>query len=132
MDNKENTFRYTYSSKEYDEVAAIRKKYLPQEENKLDRLRRLHRSATKKAQVWALSLGVVGSLILGAGMSLCMSELGSALGLTEQIAVLIGTAAGLVGILLVALAYPAYNGVLKKQRQKIAPEILRLTEELMK
>ena len=129
MDNREETFRYTYSAKEQSEVEAIRKKYLPPEENKMEQLRKLDRSATGKAQAWAIALGIIGTLILGTGMSLCMTELSGFLGGT---AMFIGIPVGLVGIVLVALAYPVYNKILKKERQRIAPEVLRLTEELMK
>ena len=129
MENKEETFRYTYSAKEQSEVEAIRKKYLPSEENKMEQLRKLDRSATGKAQAWAIALGVIGTLILGTGMSLCMTELSGFLGGT---AMFIGIPVGLVGIVLVALAYPIYNRILKKEHQRIAPEVLRLTEELMK
>lgn len=129
MENREETFRYTYSAKEQSEVEAIRKKYLPPEENKMEQLRKLDRSATGKAQAWAIALGVIGTLILGTGMSLCMTELSGFLGGT---AMFIGIPVGLVGIVLVALAYPVYNKILKKERQRIAPEVLRLTEELMK
>lgn len=132
MDNAENAFQYTYSAKEQSEVESIRKKYLPQEESKMDRLRRLDRSASQKAQVWALSLGIIGSLILGAGMSLTMTNLGEMLGSHRNLAMLIGIVIGIVGMVLVALAYPVYNRVLKKERERIAPEILRLTDELMK
>ena len=129
MENREETFRYTYSAKEQSEVEAIRKKYLPPEENKMEQLRKLDRSATGKAQAWAIALGVIGTLILGTGMSLCMTELSGFLGGT---AMFIGIPVGLVGIVLVALAYPVYNKILKKERQRIAPEVLRLTEELLK
>ena len=129
MENREETFRYTYSAKEQSEVEAIRKKYLPPEENKMEQLRKLDRSATGKAQAWAIALGIIGTLILGTGMSLCMTELSGFLGGT---AMFVGIPVGLVGIVLVALAYPVYNKILKKERQRIAPEVLRLTEELMK
>lgn len=132
MDNKEATFRYTYSAKEQAEVEAIRRKYLPPEENKLEQLRRLDNSAHQKAQAWAITLGILGTLILGAGMSLFMSELGIQLGLEAGTAMLVGILWGIAGLVLVALAYPVYNQILKKERQRIAPEILRLTEELMK
>lgn len=127
MDNKQ-TFQYTYSAQQQQEIEHIRKKYLPPEEDKMERLRKLHRSASQKAQSWALTLGILGALILGTGMSLCMTELGTALG---ALAMVIGIAVGLIGLVLVALAYPVYNQVLKKERQRIAPEILRLTEELL-
>ena len=132
MDNTENTFQYTYSAREQSEVEQIRKKYLPQEEDKLTLLRRLDRSATQKSQAWAIVLGTVGTLILGTGMSLAMTDLGEILGASREIAMLIGAAIGIIGMILIALAYPVYNRILKKERQRIAPEILRLTDQLMK
>lgn len=128
MDNKEDTFQYTYSAKEQAEVEKIRKKYLSPEENKMEQLRRLDNSATQKAQAWAIALGTIGALILGTGMSLFMTELGALLG---DFAMVIGIVVGVLGLVLVALAYPVYNRVLEKERQRIAPQILRLTEELM-
>ena len=128
MDNKES-FHYTYSAAQQQEVEHIRKKYLPREEDKMEQLRRLHNSASQKAQAWAIAVGVIGALILGTGMSLTMTEIGAALG---SVAMIVGIAVGLAGIVLVAMAYPIYNRVLKKQRERIAPEILRLTDELMK
>ncbi len=128
MDNKES-FRFTYSAARQQEVERIRNKYLPKEEDKLEQLRRLHRSAGKKAQTRSIVLGVLGALILGTGMSLFMTELGADLG---NFAMIIGIPMGILGIVLVALAYPVYDRVLKKERERIAPEILRLTDELLK
>ena len=88
-----------------------------------------HLDPTGKAQAASLAVGIIGALILGTGMSLCMTELAGFLGGT---AMFIGIPVGLAGLVLVALAYPLYNRVLKKQRQKIAPQILALTDELMK
>lgn len=130
MDNKE-TFQYTYAAKEQAEVESIRKKYLPQEESKLEQLRRLDRSASQKAQTCALSLGIVGALILGTGMSLAMTDLAKHLGMAENFAMLVGVLVGVIGLVLVALAYPVYNRVLKRERQRIAPQILQLTEDLL-
>ena len=131
MDNQE-TFRYTYSAKEQTELEKIRKKYLPPEENKLEQLRKLDRSASRKAEAGAIALGVVGTLLLGAGMSLFMSELGVLLGFSQILALVVGVIAGLAGLVMVAMAYPMYNRILRKERQRIAPEVLRLTDELMK
>ena len=128
MENKEG-FSFTYSAEQQKEIEAIRKKYLPREESKMEQLRRLHAIPTQKAQACAIVLGVIGTLILGTGMSLAMTDIGSALG---SLSMVIGIVIGIVGMVLVALAYPLYNRVLKKQREKIAPEILRLTDELMK
>ena len=124
-----NAFEYTYSPQRQQEVEEIRRQYLPKEEDKLAELRKLHAIPTQKAQAAALAVGVIGALILGTGMSLCMTDIGAALG---RLAMIVGIAVGLVGMVLAALAYPVYNRVLKKQRQKIAPEILHLSEELLK
>ena len=128
MENKEE-FSFTYSAQQQKEVEAIRKKYLPREEDKMEQLRKLHAVPTQKAQAASLAVGVVGALIMGTGMSLAMTEIGAALG---SLAMVIGILVGIVGMVLVALAYPLYNRVLKKQREKIAPEILRLSDELLK
>jgi hypothetical protein len=128
MENKDR-FSFTYSAQQQKEVEAIRKKYLPQETDKMDQLRKLHAIPTKKARVASLTVGIIGALIMGTGMSLAMTEIGAALG---GLAMILGIAVGLVGMVLVALAYPLYNRVLKKQREKIAPEILRLSDELLK
>ena len=131
MDNNEG-FNYTYSAKEQEEIKAIRKKYAASEEteDKMTQLRRLDSSVYSKASTAALAVGIVGALIMGIGMSLVMTDIGAVLG--TVLAMIIGISIGVVGIVLVCLAYPIYNRTLKKEREKIAPEILRLTDELMK
>ena len=124
-----NAFEYTYSPQRQQEVEEIRRQYLPKEEDKLAELRKLHAIPTQKAQAAALAVGVIGALILGTGMSLCMTDIGAALG---RLAMIVGIAVGLVGMVLAVRAYPVYNRVLKKQRAKVAPEILHLSEELLK
>ncbi|MBE6901315.1 MAG: hypothetical protein E7478_02465 [Ruminococcaceae bacterium] len=133
MENK-GTFNYTYSAKEQEEIKNIRKKYEAPEktEDKMEQLRRLDAAVTKKATVVSLVLGVIGALILGTGMSLAMTEIGELLGLQGATAMLVGILVGIVGIALVCVAYPVYNRIIKKEREKIAPEIIRLTDELMK
>ena len=128
MENNEN-FSFTYSAEQQKEVEAIRKKYIPKEEDKMEQLRRLHAIPTHKAQAASLVVGIIGALIMGTGMSLAMTNIGAAFG---SLAMVIGIAVGVVGMVLVAQAYPLYNRVLRKQREKIAPEILRLSDELLK
>ena len=95
-------------------------------------LRRLDASVTQKATAAALVFGIIGALLLGFGMSLAMTELSAILGALGSMAMLAGIAVGIIGIVLVCLAYPIYNRIVKKEREKIAPEIIRLTDELMK
>lgn len=134
MENREiEAFNYTYSAKEQEEIKAIRKKYsTPEEADKMTQLRRLDAAVTQKATTVSLVFGIIGALILGSGMSLAMTDLGQILGSYRDIAILLGIIVGVVGIVLVCVAYPLYNHILKKEREKIAPEIIRLTDELMK
>lgn len=98
----------------------------------MDRLRRLDSGITQKATMYSLIIGIMGALIMGAGMSLTMTNFGDSIGLTGTIGMIVGIIVGIIGIILVFFAYPVYNWIIKKEREKIAPEILRLTEELMK
>ena len=132
--HKNNGFQYTYSAREQAELKRIREKYTltAEIEDKMPRLRRLDASVTQKAQAVALIFGVIGTLILGAGMSLCMSDFAEVLGSYRDMAMVIGIPVGIVGGVLAALAYPMYSLIVKRERKKIAPEIIRLTDELMK
>ena len=133
MENKE-TFNYTYSAKEQEEIKAIRKKYISEEksEDKMTKLRRLDAEVTQKATVISLVLGIIGALVLGIGMSLIMTDIGEIIGLIGIPSMVVGIIFGVIGIILVCLAYPMYNRISKRKREKIAPEIIRLTEELLK
>lgn len=76
MSNENNTefFEYTYSATQQEEIKKIREKYLstPKEENKLETLRCLDASVTKKGTVLSLILGTVGTFIFGTGMCCCL------------------------------------------------------------
>ena len=117
------TFSYTYSAKEQEELKRIRRKYMPSED-KMEQIRRLDAGVTQKGTVAALMLGIFGTLILGIGMCCTM--------VWQQVWFIPGIVIGVIGLVLVSLAYPVYNHVIRKEREKIAPEILRLTDELMK
>ena len=132
--NENNGFQYTYSAKEQAELKRIRDKYTAPTEvkDKMTRLRRLDASVTNTAQAVALVFGVIGTLILGFGMSLVMTELAESLGISGDVAMVIGIIVGIVGGILASLAYPIYNAIVKAKRKKLAPEIIRLTDELMK
>ena len=137
MDNNnqgKSGFTYTYSAREQAELKRIRDKYTApaEDEDKMARLRRLDASVTNTAQAVALVFGVIGALVLGFGMSLCMTDLGEILGSHRDMAMVIGISVGIVGGILASLAYPVYNAIVKAKRKKLAPEIIRLTDELMK
>ncbi|MBE6854503.1 MAG: hypothetical protein E7501_02480 [Ruminococcus sp.] len=120
---KNEPFRYTYSAQQQEEIRKIRDKYAPKEADKMEQLRRLDAGVTKKGTVISLVAGILGALILGVGMCCCMVW-------TDLF--FLGIVVGTVGIAVVSAAYPLYCYVTKKEREKIAPEILRLTDELIK
>lgn len=123
-------FQYTYSAKEQNEIQNIRKKYEVKEEDKLDRLRKMDAQVTKKGTAISLILGIFGALIMGFGMSLVMTDLGRGLGMPYYY--VFGIVIGIVGMVPVCLAYPVYMRITRKERERIAPEVLRLSEELLK
>lgn len=127
MEEKKETFTYTYSAKEQEEIRKIRDKYAPpaKEVSTMEQLRRLDRSATKGASAVSLIIGILSALLLGVGM--CCTMLAG----WEQYFVS-GIAVGLLGIAGMIAAYPLYTCLVRRKRAKIAPEIMRLSDELMK
>lgn len=122
---EERSFNYTYSASQQAEIKSIREKYMPptEEEDKMERLRRLDRSVTKTGTAVSIIVGIISTLIFGVGM--CCTMVWEGL-------MLPGIIIGIVGIIGIVLAYPLYIHITKKQREKVAPEIMRLTDELMK
>ena len=116
-----NKFNYTYSANRNEEIKRIREKYLPKTADKLTQLKSLDKIPTQKATIYSLMVGIIGTLILGCGMSLV---------LVWHI-MLLGILIGSFGIIILSVAYPLYIRTLKTEREKIAPEILRLSDELM-
>lgn len=120
---EKDTFQYTYSAPQQTEVQQIRQKYLPKEVSKLDQLRVLDESVTKRGMAVSLVHGILFSLILGLGMSCCMVWRG--------LLFIPGVVIGCIGLVGVAAAYPIYHHIVKRDRAKLAPEILRLSDELI-
>lgn len=122
MEQNKETFEYTYSAKQQEEVEKIRKKYLPTEEDKMAQLRRLDESTTRPGMIASIALGVVGSLVLGIGMSCTM--------VWAETFFVLGIVVGIIGMIMIGMAYPVYRKITRRQREKLAPQILALTEEL--
>lgn len=123
MSEKKDTFHYSYSARQQEEIRKIREKYIPKEESKMEQLRQLDESATRPGTIAAVTLGVIGALLLGVGMSCTM--------VWDTSLFVPGVIIGITGIALGIAAYPVYSRVTKKRREKLAPEILRLTDELL-
>lgn len=122
MENKNNNFfTYSYSAKQQNKINEIRNKYIPKETNKIDLILKLDNQVTQKATAYSLIIGIIGTLTFGIGMSCCM----------VWNKILIGIIIGILGIILISISYPVYNFTLKKERKRIAPQILKLTDEVL-
>ncbi len=130
MENNES-FEYTYSAPEQEEIRRIREKYLPKEEreSKLEKLRRLDESVTRKGTVWSLVVGILSCLVLGIGMCCCLVWMDVVWNGVRLF--WIGIPVGLLGMAGMGCAYPLYKRLTESERKRLAPEILRLTDELM-
>lgn len=121
MEN-ENTFSYTYSAPENQEVLQIRKKYLPPEENKLEELKRLDSLVQNAGVLESLCAGIGGVLTFGLGMCLGMEVIGHMRWL--------GVILGLVGIAGMLVAFPLHRKYFNKTKEEYTPRILQLSAEL--
>ena len=116
-------FTYSYSASQKAEIEAIRRKYLPRQETRMEELRRLDSAVTKKAAAFAIAWGALFALIFGGGLSLSLEQSGTLL--------LAGIALGLPGLIGMLLAYPLYVRLERRGREKIAERILAISDELL-
>lgn len=127
MDNKENTFEFSYSApteKEKKEIESIRRQYETSTDTyqgKLAKIKALDKKVKDVPTVFALCLGIIGTLIFGLGLTLVL----------EMDKLLLGIICSAIGILPIIAAYPVYNLIYKKKKQKYGPEILKLTDEIL-
>lgn len=119
------TFSYTYSSRQQEEILAIQQKFLPPVENKMERLRRLDRQADLPGIVAAVLVGLVGALLLGLGIY-CVTAA------RWRACFVPGIALGCAGLLVMAAAMPVNRLLTGYMRKKMAPQVMALTEELLR
>ena len=118
-----NTFIYQYSASKNKEVERIRSKYLPVKENKLDTLKRLDTRVRGAGITEALCIGIIGALVFGIGMCFFLEVFSG--GMIPAAIFMI------IGVLIMIPAYPVYRKIARRTRTKLAPEILRLSEEII-
>lgn len=120
--NDTNTFSYTYSAKENQEVLNIRQKYLLPEESKLEELKRLDGLVQSSGVIEALCAGIGGAMAFGFGMCLSLEVIGHL--------VWLGVALGLIGAAGMLAAFPVYRKCFTATKAKYTPRILELSAEL--
>ena len=122
MENK--SFTYNYSAARNKEVESIRRKYMPHEESKLETLKRLDYRVQTAGMIESLCFGIIGALVFGVGMCFFLDVFAGAAWLTAILMI--------CGTLLMIPAYPIYRRIARKTKAELTPEILRLSEEIMK
>lgn len=118
-----STFTYQYSATRNSEIERIRKRYLPKEENKLERLKSLDRKVQNAGMIESLCFGIIGVLVFGVAMCFGLGVFNTMMWPAIPF--------GIIGILLMLPAYPLYKYLYNRKKNELAPEILRLTEEMM-
>jgi len=111
-------------------VQKIRTQYTEKQHTQLDALKELDRRVKRPANVFAYTFGSVSAIIMGAGMSLVMTDIGAIIGLKN--ALIPGILVGVVGLALVLVNYPIYKGILNARRKKYADQIIALSDSIMK
>ena len=110
-------------------VQKIRSQYTEKQHTELDELKALDAKVKRPANVFACIYGSLSAIVMGAGMSLVMTDIGSYIGLESTM--IPGIIVGVVGLLMALTTFPIYKRVLASRRKKYAGRILELSEKLM-
>ena len=110
-------------------VQKIRSQYTEKQYTELDELKALDTKVKRPANVFAVVFGSLSAIVMGAGMSLVMTDIGAIIGLTD--ALIPGIIVGVVGLGMALLTYPIRNAILNSRKRKYGPRILELSEKLM-
>jgi hypothetical protein len=111
-------------------VQKIRSQYTEREHTELDALKALDAKAKKPAKVFGYTYGSIGTIVMGAGMSLVMTDIGAMLGMTDTL--LPGIVIGIVGLVMVLTSYPIHKRILNSRKKKYASKIMELSDRIMK
>lgn len=105
-------------------VEQIRTKYTEKKHTDLEKLRELDKKAERPAKIFSITFGIIAILVFGVGLCIALGAIEGSMSL--------GVIIGAVGIGLCLLNFLLYNLVLNCSKKKYGPEILRLSEELLK
>ena len=107
----------------------IRTQYMEKTPSELDALRELDSKVKRPANVFAYIFGSISAIIMGAGMSLVMTDIAEIVGIANPM--LYGIIIGVVGMGMAIINYPIYKGILNARRKKYAGRIIELSDKIM-
>ncbi|MBQ8792136.1 MAG: hypothetical protein IJZ62_00755 [Clostridia bacterium] len=121
-----NDFEFKYkapSQNERKEIESIRNSYMPKskEEQDMETLRSLDWKVKNIPMILSISIGVIGVLILGVGLTMCL----------EWNLLIWGIVVGIVSLPPIIIAYPLYIRLSKKMRDKYGKQIIELSDKLL-
>ena len=111
-------------------VQKIRTQYTEKEHTQLDALKGLDKKVKRPVNVFAYVFGSIGAIVMGCGMSLVMTDIGSVIGITSPM--FPGIIIGIVGLVMVLINYPIYKKMLNSRKKKYADEVIKLSDNIMK
>ena len=111
-------------------VEKIRSQYTEPQHTDLDALKALDAKVKKPANLFGYVYGSISAVVMGAGMSLVMTDIGTMVGMTETL--IPGVAVGVVGLAMSCTTYPIYKKILNSRKKKYAAKIMELSERAMK
>lgn len=123
-EQQKEKFSYTYSARQQEEILAIRQKYLPPVEDKMEQLRKLDRQTNLPGIIAAIVVGLIGTVLFGVGLCCVTIE-------SWEIYFVPGIFIGLVGLLLMIAAVPLNSIFTKYMRKRMAEKVLAITDELL-
>lgn len=103
----------------------IKSKYLnaPKEKTKLDEIKDLDKKVKNPAIIFSYTWGIIGTLVLGLGMSFALKVLGDLF--------VIGIVVGIAGIVMISITYPIYKTILKNRKSRYGELIIEKSNELL-
>ena len=110
-------------------VQKIRTQYTERENTQLDALKALDKKVKKPANVFTVVFGISSAVVMGSGMSLVMTDIGSIIGIESPM--FPGIIIGVVGLVMALLTYPMYKKILNSRKKKYANEIIKLSDNIM-
>lgn len=110
-------------------VQKIRSQYTEKENTKLDELKRLDAKVKRPANVFAYIFGSIGAIVMGAGMSLVMTDIGATINIENTMTY--GIIIGIVGMLMAIINYPVYKKFLNSRRAKYSAQIVELSNRII-
>lgn len=111
-------------------VQKIRSQYTEKESTELDALRELDEKVKRPANMFAYIFGSIAAIIMGAGMSLVMTDIGADIGVAEPM--IPGIIVGIAGMFMAIVNYPIYKRILNSRRKKYVDRIIALSDNIMK